>query len=161
MLWHSGRRTLARALGLVLVGLVAVPAAAFAQEMAPEMMVQRTDNYTMVLEIGPPEMAMMGGEHMDQGMAANHHVMLRIATADSNTMVMDVTPLIRVTDKATGESHDLPQVMAMHEMSSDFHYGQDVFLPDGTYLVTVMVGESDTALFRDVDVMASPMMEMH
>ena len=53
-------------------------------------------------------------------------------------MVMDVTPLIRVT----GVTHDLPQMMGMHDMSSAFHYGQDVFLADVAYVVTVMVGES-------------------
>ena len=40
---------------------------------------------------------------------------------------------------------------------SDFHYGQNVFLPDGMYMVTVLIGESDAARFRDVAVMASPM----
>jgi hypothetical protein len=143
---------------LVIVGLVAFPSASLAQEVAPEMMVQRTENYTMVLEIGPPE---MGTGMMDQGMEANHNVMLRITHADLDMMVMDVTPLIRVTDSVTGVSHDLPQMMGMHDMSSAFHYGQDVFLADGTYVVTVMVGESDAAQFRDVHVMASPMMDEH
>ena len=32
---------------------------------------------------------------------------------------------------------------------ADFHYGQNVFLPDGVYLVTVSVGSDDTAQFRD------------
>jgi hypothetical protein len=44
---------------------------------------------------------------------------------------------------------------------TDFHYGQNLFLPDGAYLVTVMVGPSDTAQFRDVAVAASPMMADH
>jgi hypothetical protein len=88
---------------------------------------------------------------------ANHNVMVRITHADSDMIVMDVTPLIRVT----GVSHDLPQMMGMHDMSSVFHYGQDVFLADGTYVVTVMIGESDTAQFRDVHVMASPTTDEH
>jgi hypothetical protein len=41
---------------------------------------------------------------------------------------------------------------------ADFHYGQNVFLPDGTYQITVLLGPADTALFRDVVVVSSPMM---
>src|SRR5205823_2817619 len=74
---------------------------------------------------------------------------------------MDVTPTIRITDKLSGTSRDLPQVMGMYGSSmgmSDFHYGQNVFLPEGAYLVKVLLGPSDTAEFRDVVVAASPMM---
>jgi hypothetical protein len=42
--------------------------------------------------------------------------------------------------------------------ASDLHYGQNVFLPDGTYQITVMLGPDDTALFHDVAVANSPMM---
>jgi hypothetical protein len=41
---------------------------------------------------------------------------------------------------------------------SDFHYGQNVFLPDGTYQISVLLGPADTAQFRDVVVGSSPMM---
>jgi hypothetical protein len=98
---------------------------------------------------------------MDQGMAANHHLEVQISQAATGSVVMDVTPTIRLTDKLTGTSRDLPQVMGMYGATmdpSDFHYGQNLFLSDGTYSVTVLVGPSDTAQFRDVVVMASPMM---
>ncbi len=168
-------------LGLTLAGLVCLPTAAFAQ-MAPTTLVQRTPNYTLVLDIGAVEsivspmdaMHGMAGEvavsgqnvgmmsdTMDQGMAANHLVEVRITQGDSSMVVSDVTPTIRVTDKATGESRDLPHVMGMYGSTmgpADFHYGQNVWLPEGTYLVTVLVGPDDTALFRDVLVEASPMM---
>jgi hypothetical protein len=49
----------------------------------------------------------MAMDHMDQGMAINHAVTVHIADADTNMVVMDITPTIRVTDKATGESRDL------------------------------------------------------
>jgi hypothetical protein len=42
--------------------------------------------------------------------------------------------------------------------ASDFHFGQNVFLPDGTYLITVLLGPADTAQFRDVVVASSPVM---
>jgi hypothetical protein len=109
------------------------------------------------------EAAMMSGT-MDQGMAANHHVEVHIALADSGAVVMDVTPTIRITDKSTGVARDLTAVMGMYGSAmgfADFHYGQNVFLPDGAYAVTVNIGSDDTAQFRDVAVMASPMMADH
>jgi hypothetical protein len=177
---------MARALGVVVAGLVCLPAASFAQT-APAMLVERTPRYTFNLTIGPVEamvspmdaMHGMTGEvvsggsmshdtgmmsdHMDQGMAANHHLEVHIAQSESGTVVMDVTPTIRITDKSSGESHDLQQVMGMYGAAmgmNDFHYGQNVFLPDGTYLVKILVGP-DTAEFRDVMVAASPMMADH
>jgi hypothetical protein len=42
--------------------------------------------------------------------------------------------------------------------TSDFHYGQNVFLPDGTYQISVLLGPADTAQFRDVVVASSAMM---
>ena len=82
--------------------------------------------------------------------------------ADSGSPMMDMAPAIRVTDKATGVSRDLAQLMGMNDMSmapTDFHFGQNVFLPDGTYQVTVMLGPSESAQFRDVVVVGSSMMD--
>jgi hypothetical protein len=140
-----------------IAGLICLPAAAFAQ-MAPTPLMERTTNYTLGLAIGPVDTMM--ADHSDAGMAPNHHVEVHIAHADSGAMVMDVSPIVRITDKSTGVTRELPQVMGMSEAMhpSDFHYGQNVFVPEGTYLVTVMVGPSDTAMFRDVVVAASPMM---
>jgi hypothetical protein len=177
---------MARAVGVVVAGLVCLPGASFAQT-APAMLVERTPHYTLNLEIGPVEQMVsqtdamhaqngevvsggamahdtgMMSDHMDQGMAANHHLEVHIAQADSGSVVMDVTPTIRISDKSSGQSRDLPQVMGMYGASmgmSDFHYGQNVFLPDGTYVVKVLLG-ADTAEFRDVMVVTSPMMADH
>ena len=183
---HQNRpRYMRRAVTLMAIaGLACLPATAFAQA-APTMLVERTPQYTVVLAIGPAEQmvsamdAMHGmtgevaatgsdtammAQHMDQGMAANHSVNVHIALADAMTAVTDVTPTIRITDKTTGVARDLPAIMGMYSSSmgmSDFHYGQNVFLPDGTYVVSVLVGESDAAHFRDVAIMASPMMADH
>jgi hypothetical protein len=97
-------------------------------------------------------------------MAVNHALDVHITVGDTDMIVSNVTPTIRITDKTTGASRDLPNVMAMHDMAmsaSDLHYGQNVFLPDGTYLVSVLVAPGDTAEFRDVMVMAEPMMVDH
>jgi hypothetical protein len=98
------------------------------------------------------EVAVTGGsmngmmsDRMDQGMAVNHHLEVQVSQAATGSVVMDVTPTIRLTDKLTGTSRDLPQVMGMYGATmgpSDFHYGQNVFLPDGTYSVTVLVGQA-------------------
>src|SRR5947207_11983208 len=99
-MWHKGPLTL----GVLAAGLLCLPAAAFAQT-APSMLVQRTPNYTLVLDIGPVEtmvspmdamhgmsgeVAVTGGsmngmmsDHMDQGMAANHHLEVQISQAAS------------------------------------------------------------------------------
>jgi hypothetical protein len=107
------------------------------------------------------EMPMMMSTGMDQGMAVNHHLEVHLTRNDTGAVVNDVTPTIRITDKATGESRDLQSVMAMYGMQmgpSDFHYGQNVWLPDGTYSVTVMIGPEES-VFRDLAVMnGSPMM---
>jgi hypothetical protein len=187
------RRIAARVVAAMLAGLVCTPAAVFAQtaptQMAPSMLVERTPHYTLNLVIGPVEptvsamdamhaqtgdVAMNGGgpmshdmgmlsDQMDQGMAANHRLEVHITQGDSGSVVMDLTPTVRITNKLSGEARDLPQVMGMYGAAmgmSDFHYGQNVFLPDGTYVVKVLVGP-DTAEFRDVLVAASPMMADH
>ncbi len=103
--------------------------------------------------MGGPSGTMTSG--MDQGMSANHHVEVHLMRNDTGAVVNDVTPTIRITDKATGVSRDLPQVMGMYGVlagMSDFHYAQNVWLPDGTYSIAVMVG-SDVARFRDLIVM--------
>ena len=164
-------------------GSACLPVAAFA-EMAPTPVMERTPHYTLSLTIGPIEamVPVMEGMHgqagnissspkshdagtladqMDQGMAANHRLEAHITQVETGAVVMDVTPTIRITDKLSGTSRDLPQVMGMYGSSmgmSDFHYGQNVFLPEGAYLVKVLLGPSDTAEFRDVMVAASPMM---
>jgi hypothetical protein len=105
---------------------------------------------------------MMMTPSMDQGMAVNHHLEIHITRNDTGAVVNDVTPIIRVTDKASGESRDLPQVMAMvgAQMGpSDFHYGQNVWLPDGTYNVAVMIGP-DQAVYRDLMVTDGAPMSM-
>src|SRR6266550_352578 len=115
-MWHSGRLSTARALGVVAAGVICLPAAAFAQT-APSMSVQRTPSYTLVLGIGPVETmvspmdamhgmtgevavtgdpmshdAGMVSDNMDQGMAANHHLEVQISQTASGSVVMDVTP---------------------------------------------------------------------
>jgi hypothetical protein len=96
----------------------------------------------------------------DEGMAVNHWLDVHVTQGGSGAIVNDLTPTIRIVDKSTGEARDVPAVMGMAGgmNASDFHYGQNVFLPDGTYQITVLLGPDDTAQFRDVVVASSPMM---
>jgi hypothetical protein len=92
---------------------------------------------------------------MDQGMPANYHLEVQIRVTATNALVTDATPpTIRITNKSTGQFRDLTDVMGMYDSRlgmSDFHYGQNVFLPDGTYIVDVMLN-GDSGEFRDVTV---------
>jgi hypothetical protein len=165
-------------------GLACLPMVAHA-DMDSVMRVERTSAYDVTLTIGPaqamPSMSMpsdstnMGTGHdmstgkdqmnmqphqADQGMAVNHWLDVHITQADSGAVVSDVTPTIRIVDKSSGDRRDLPDVMGMSGgmSASDFHYGQNVFLPDGTYQISVLLGPSDTAQFRDVVVASGQMM---
>jgi hypothetical protein len=171
-----------RVAALLAVGLACLPAIGHA-EADSVMHTQQTSTYDVVLTIGPAHatdthesdsmgMSMshdasmtdnpmtMQPQHADQGMAVNHWLDVQVTQAGSAVVVNDLSPIIRILDKATGEAHDLPGVMGMaSEMNAtDFHYGQNAFLPDGTYQITVLLGPSDTAQFRDVVVASSPMM---
>jgi hypothetical protein len=100
----------------------------------------------------------------DQGMAVNHHLEVHITNNATGALVNDVSPVIRIRDKSTGVSRDLTDIMAMYSAQmgpSDFHYGQNVWLPDGQYDITVMLG-SQSALFQDVMISGGtpPMMAM-
>jgi hypothetical protein len=179
------RRRMIAWLGWVpIISLLALPFVASA-ETAPTLHAERTPSYTLELTIGSAEhmlspmeamtadtgeVMVTGGSMtmgmgmgtsmptptMDQGRPVNHHLEVHITRNDTGGVVNDVTPTIRITEKSTGESRDLPQVIGMLGVQadpSDFHYGQNVYLSDGTYAVAVMIGQ-DTAVFRDVLVTA-------
>jgi hypothetical protein len=180
---HIGSTWKTRFAALLAVGLACLPAAGHA-EADSVMRVEQTVDFDVVLTIGPAQamspasmqpsqstdmgmghdmsmggdQSMMEPQHADQGMAVNHWLDLHLTRAGA--VVNDVTPTIRIIDKSTGEARDLPGVMGMAGgmNANDFHYGQNVFLPDGTYQITVLLGPADTALFRDVTVASSPMM---
>ena len=176
---HIGLVWKTRVAVLFAVGLAALPAVSHA-EADSLMGAEHTPSFDVVLTIGPASMQTsqstdMGMSHemstgdgqttmepqqADQGMAVNHWLDVHVTQAGSGMVVSDVTPTIRVVDKSTGEARDLPAVMGMAGgmNANDFHYGQNVFLPDGTYQISVLLGPSDTAQFRDVVVASSPMM---
>src|SRR5437870_7160447 len=97
----------------LLAALVSLPMSAHAQSQpAMPMHVERTSNYTFTLDIGPSE-DMAPDVMADEGMAVNHRLELHVMHADDNMLVTDVTPVIRITDKLSGVSRDLPHVFGM------------------------------------------------
>jgi len=177
---HIGPVWKTRAIALFALAAASFPVAAYADE-APVMLAERTPTYDVALTIGPAQsmasmtdtgmghdMSMgmshdmsMQPEQVDAGMAVNHWIDVHVTQADSTIAASNLAPTIRIVDKATGEARDLPNVMGMSGgmNASDFHYGQNVFLPNGTYQIMVLLGPSDTAQFRDVMVSTSPMMQ--
>jgi hypothetical protein len=105
--------------------------------------------YRLVLQIVPPEM--MGGMgnsaacHM-KGMAevsapsmkdCNHHVELHVYDRKTNRPVRGARVLISMRNVATHQAIDVP-TMTMGT-GSDFHYGNNIYAPAGTYSVQVAV----------------------
>ena len=170
---HVGSIWKTPAVALLAIGVGCLLVVAHA-EADSTMRAERTSSFEVVLTIGPAQAIsaasmqpaqsidtgmshdMSKGGHdtymepqqADNGMAVNRWLDVYITQADSDTVVSDVTLTIRIVDKSTGEAHDLGMSGSMS--ASDFHYGQNVFLPDGTYQTTVLLGPTDTAHFRDV-----------
>jgi len=178
---HIGFMWKTRVAGLLALAIACVPAVGHA-EADSVMRAERTSTFDVVLTIGPAQATAMQAsdsmmsmshdasmtdnamsmqpQHTDQGMAVNHWLDVQVTQAGSGVVVRDLTPTVRILDKETGEAHDLPVVMGMAGgmNATDFHYGQNVFLPDGTYQISVLLEPAETAQFRDVVVASTPMM---
>lgn len=78
------------------------------------------------------------------------HVEVHIYTRGSNHVVTDAHPSITVRDDATGKETQLP-IVTMQGVAigtSDFHYGNNAYVPSGQqYTITVKV-DADTATFH-------------
>jgi hypothetical protein len=149
----------------VMVGMVGMPMAATDTSMS--MGNQSTSSMGMGHESSmgtSPDTSMgMGANSMtDEGMGVNHHLEVHITDNSSGATVNDVSPVIRIRDKSSGVSRDLNDIMAMYSAQmgpSDFHYGQNVWLPDGQYDITVMLG-TQSALFQGVNISGGMPMTM-
>jgi len=142
----------------------------------------QTTTYTMTLKVGPAEPMYMSGApagttageimmpmagmamgpmsptDMDQGQQVNHHLEVQILTTATRAVAVNLTPRIRVSSEAmpTGQARTLDAVAPMYgvtEGPGDLHYGQNLYLADDTYTVTVAVG-NETATFQHVVVQA-------
>ncbi len=84
-----------------------------------------------------PGMPMPSMAMTDQGQPVNHHLEVHVYSRASGAVVKDVMPTISITNQ-DGAIRTLDMVMAMYDMKageSDWHYGNNVYLPDGSYSV--------------------------
>jgi hypothetical protein len=77
-----------------------------------------------------------------------HHLEVHIFDKKTGNVVKTLTPVLEITNDATGETQQIPIVMmqGIVEGPSDYHYGNNVDLAKGNYTVTVVIG-SETAKF--------------
>ncbi|MGI8586319.1 MAG: hypothetical protein ACR2M0_01340 [Chloroflexia bacterium] len=133
-----------------------------------------TAHYKIVLTIGPeatmltPEQAAgakvgevmlpMGGMAMpamgmtDLGRPVNRHLEVAILDKTSGAPVTDQMPAISIKNDVTGDLRTLSSVMAMYDVKvgkNDTHFGNNIYLPDGTYTFTT-VANGETATFTNV-----------
>ena len=130
-----------------------------------------TASYRIVTRVGPRvsmEVMRMGATMttVDGGQPVNHHIEVHVFDKSSGAEVR-VAPAVAITDRATEESRELAlDVQASREVPymracllsnhrvSEPHFGDNLYLRDGTYAVSVSVGE-ETAVSEDVVVMAT------
>jgi hypothetical protein len=77
-----------------------------------------------------------------------HHLEVHIFNKRTGDTVKATTPVITVTNQGTGQTQPVPIVVmqGIVEGPSDYHYGNNIDLPNGEYTVTVVIG-SETANF--------------
>lgn len=89
-----------------------------------------------------------GMEHMESmaGMTAPpgwRHLEVHVFDRRSGDAVQGLNPVITVTTVATGQSQTVPVVtmQGLTEGPRDFHYGNNLLLPAGRYVVTATIGD--------------------
>jgi len=163
----------------VALGLTFTLAAAAAAQTQASQQTQTTASFKVSVQVGPLETMLMpdqaagakDGEVMvqmpgmpmpsmsttDQGQPVNHHLEAHIYNKTNGAVLNNVAPTLTVTNQASGSSRKIDPVMAMYGVTagqSDLHYGGNVYLPNGTYTVTVAIG-SEMAVFKDMAVSAA------
>ena len=177
----TSRRRSARWLRALLafLGLVLALGWSIGAALAADSVVQAqaaTLSYDLTLRIGPMEqmlsadvakaqhitsgeiMAGMPGMGMSTSMAmGNHHVEVKVTGRGNGRAIKDATVAITLTDTTTKTTTVLAPVLQMYgaaEGESDWHYGNNIQLPDGIYRVDVIVN-GERATFSNVVVGAS------
>ena len=125
-----------------------------------------TASYKVELWTGPALMMMMMSfpimSAMDQGQPVSRHLEVHIFDRTSGAEVTDVIPAVRITDQATGTSRELADTqetgasqgvsfvtacLISKHREVQAHFGDNIFLPDGNYTVSVVVG-NETAILE-------------
>lgn len=89
---------------------------------------------------------------MDMGRPVNHHFEVHLFDKASGTELKNLIPEVIITDPATGASRGIPNVqaclLANHRVTEP-HFGDNLYISDGVYPVSVVVG-GETGLFESV-----------
>jgi hypothetical protein len=88
-------------------------------------------------------------EVADDGQPVNNQVDVRIYDRVTGDLVLEPVPRITIRNEATGAVRRLCPVVAMQDLRlgpRDYHIGNNVYLPDGRYTVSVALGD-ETAVF--------------
>jgi len=141
--------------------LAPAPNLAMAQ-MSPSSAVEehtaQTASYRIKIRMGPKvTMAMASMTVTDQGHPVNRHLEVHNFNRSTGAEVQTLVPVVRVTNQATGASRQLTNMTACRvsrHLETEPHFGDNVYLPDGTYTITVVVG-AETAVFRNLVLKAS------
>ncbi|MBI2855807.1 MAG: hypothetical protein HYX93_03050 [Chloroflexi bacterium] len=118
----------------------------------------QTESYRINVRTGPRvtlEVMQAGGSmtEVDRGRPVNHHLEVHIFDKTSGAEVKTLIPEVGITSIATGEftafaptaeaDGDIPYVtaclLANHRLKEP-HFGDNLYLANGTYTVTVTVG---------------------
>jgi hypothetical protein len=159
-----------------ILALVIVSAQGSGIAQSGDELTQRTAHYRITLDIGPrstmlrPDQAAKAtkGEVMvampgmpmptmtlaDQGRSVNRHLEVGVYDKATGALLGSPMPTITVTDPATGKARTLQGIVGMYDIKKgerDLHFGNNIHLANGTYLVTVSVG-GEQAVFKKVAV---------
>jgi len=88
----------------------------------------------------------------DGDQLVNRHLELYLANSRSGRVVSDFVPTIQITNQLTGEERILSGVVSMFDEAEgpiDWHYGNNLYLPDGRYTITATM-DGERAAFTDV-----------
>ena len=107
---------------------------------------------------------LMGMSTVDQAQPVNHHLTSHIFAKGSEVRLLGLAPTYDITDQATGTSRhisDRPRSVftlacldTQHGGQFALHYGDNMYIPDGIYIIKVTVND-EFAEWRDIVVEAS------
>jgi hypothetical protein len=125
---------------------------------------QRTAQYRITLDIGPlpamlrpvsvPGIPLAKTTMTDQGRPVNRHLAVAVYDTVTGARLWSPRPRITIADRSTGRPRDLQAILAMSEVTEgqgDVYFGGNVHLANGTYRITVSVGD-ERAVFKKVAV---------
>lgn len=104
----------------------------------------QTASYRIELLVGPVQMIMGAGMSMtDQGQPVNHHLEIHIYDKASGAEVIGARPEVRIENVFNGtlrEFTDVRECLPPNDHGAGPHYGDNLYLADGEYLITIIIG---------------------